>query len=145
MTPDVNVLISAFRQDHPYHVPARTWLEDALAASTAIQSLSILPMVASGFLRLATHPKVFIDPAPIQAAQAFLSAVLDSPHVVLLPLGSEWTLFEQICIQYKLRGNAIPDAWIAAAAQSHHLRLVTFDKGFKRLLKASCVTVLQPV
>ena len=40
-------------------------------------------------------------------------------------------------------GNAIPDAWIAAAAQSHRVHLVTFDKGFRRLMKASLVTVLR--
>ena len=40
-------------------------------------------------------------------------------------------------------GNAIPDAWIAAAAHHHHLHLVTFDKGFRKLLKPSMVTVLK--
>ena len=101
-------------------------------------------MVTSGFLRLATHPKVFADPTPIAAAQAFLRAVLDSTGVELLTLGGEWPLFEHLCAKHGLSGNAIPDAWIAAAAQFHHVHLVTFDKGFRRLMKASLVTVLQP-
>lgn len=144
MTPDVNVLVAASRRDHPHHAPALAWLETALDASAAGQPLAILPMVATGFLRLVTHPKVFVQPTPAEAAQAFLRAVLDAPGVVLPPLGEEWSLFEQLCARRGLSGNAIPDAWIAAAAQSHHLHLVTFDKGFRRLMKASMVTVLQP-
>lgn len=99
-------------------------------------------MVASGFLRLVTHPKVFVEPTPVIAALAFLRAVLDAKGVALLPLGNEWLAFERLCAQLNLRGNAIPDAWIAAAAQSHHVHLVTFDKGFRKLLKPSMVTVL---
>lgn len=144
MTPDVNVLVAASRQDHPHHVPALSWLEAALNSGATGLPLAILPMVASGFLRLVTHPKVFVEPTPIESAQAFLRAVLDSPGVVLLPLGEEWALFEHLCARHGLCGNAIPDAWIAAAAQSHHVHLVTFDKGFRRLMKASLVTILQP-
>lgn len=33
-------------------------------------------MVASGFLRLVTHPPVFIAPTPLPDAQSFLDAVL---------------------------------------------------------------------
>lgn len=143
MTPDVNVLVAASRQDHPHHEQARVWLEEALAKSTYGRTLVLLPMVASGFLRLVTHPKVFIEPTPIDAALAFLRAVLNSPGVSLLALGKEWAAFEQLCAQGKLTGNAIPDAWIAAATQSNHLHLVTFDKGFRKLLKPSNVTVLK--
>lgn len=143
MTPDVNVLVAASRLDHPHHARARVWLEEALANSAEGRSLAILPMVASGFLRLVTHPKVFVVPTPIDAALAFLRAVLDSPGVLLLSLGNEWPEVEHLCARYSLTGNAIPDAWIAAAAQNHHLHLATFDKGFRKLLKPSMVTVLK--
>jgi toxin-antitoxin system PIN domain toxin len=142
VTPDVNVLVAASRRDHVHHAPALAWLESALGASAGNQPLAILPMVASGFMRLATHPKVFIEPTPLKAAQAFLRAVLDTPGVTMPALGEEWPLFEKLCAQHKLTGNAIPDAWIAAAALSHHLHLVTFDRDFRRLMKPSMVTVL---
>lgn len=143
MTPDVNVLLAASRQDHPHHEPALAWLEGALANSAEGRSLAILPMVASGFLRLATHPKVFVEPTPLDAALTFLRAVLDSPGVTLPSLGNEWPKVEQLCTRHNLAGNAIPDAWIAAAVQSHHLHLVTFDKDFRKLLRAGMVTVLE--
>ena len=140
MTPDVNILVAASRQDHPHHERALVWLEEAINSGS---SLAILPMVASGFLRLVTHPKVFLAPTPIDEALKFLRAVLDSPGVVLLPLGNEWSEFERQCAFHSLTGNAIPDAWIAAAASSNRLHLVTFDKDFRKLLKPSSVTVLK--
>ena len=144
MTPDVNILVAASRQDHPHHAPALVWLQEALVNSAeGRRPLAILPMVASGFLRLVTHPKVFVEPTPIEAALLFLRTLLDSPGVSLLSLGTEWPEFERLCAQLSLTGNAIPDAWIAAAAQNHHLHLVTFDKGFRKLLKSSTVTVLK--
>ena len=143
MTPDVNILVAASRQDHPHHAPALKWLKDALVKSAQGHPLAILPMVASGYLRLVTHPKVFVNPTPISDAMAFLRAVLDSTGVTLPTLGNEWGGFERLCIELGLHGNAIADAWIAAAAQNQHLHLVTFDKGFRKLLKPSMVTVLK--
>lgn len=139
MTPDVNVLVAASRLDHPHHVVAYAWLKTALG----IQRLAILSMVAWGFLRLVTHPKVFLEPTPLAAAQAFLRAILDAPRVFVPAVGEEWPEVERLCTQHGLTGNAIPDAWIAAAARHHHLHLVTFDKGFRKLLKPSMVTVLK--
>lgn len=143
MTPDVNILVAASREDHPQHAPALKWLKEALTDSAQGRSLAILPMVASAYLRLVTHPKVFVNPTPIDDAMVFLRAVLDSTGVALTSLGNEWGELERLCIKLGLHGNAIPDAWIAAAAQNHHLHLVTFDKGFRKLLKPSMVTVLK--
>lgn len=43
-----------------------------------------------------------------------------------------------------LTGNAIPDAWIAVAAKSSGLHLVTLDRDFARLLDPSHYTLLRP-
>ncbi|WP_297480801.1 TA system VapC family ribonuclease toxin [Ferrovum sp.] len=142
MMPDVNILVAASRQDHPHHKQALDWLEEAIAHSSG-RSLAILPMVASGFLRLVTHPKVFVTPTPIHEALNFLRAVLNSPGVVMPSLGNEWAEFERLCTFHRLTGNSIPDAWIAAAASSNRLHLVTFDKDFRKLLKPGSVTVLK--
>jgi toxin-antitoxin system PIN domain toxin len=144
MTPDVNVLVAASRSDHPHHQPALVWLEEALDDSQRGRTLTLLPMVSAGFLRLVSHPKVFVQPTPIETALAFLRAVFDSPGVELAQLGTEWPLFDRLCEQYRLTGNDIPDAWIAAAVQINHFRLVSFDKGFRRFLKNSEFTLLRP-
>ena len=54
-------------------------------------------MVAAGFLRLATHPRVFVEPTPLEAAQAFLAAALCADGVEMLSLGGEGPLLEVMC------------------------------------------------
>src|SRR5450830_1326374 len=68
MVPDVNILVAASRSDHPHHQVARSWLEQALAACAAGASLKLPPMVVASFLRLVTHPRIFVTPTPVQEA-----------------------------------------------------------------------------
>ncbi len=145
MTPDVNVLVAASRSDHPQHRPALAWLSGALADCESGGTIEILPMVAAGFLRLVTHSKVFIEPTPVAEAVAFLRAVMKVPGVEWISLGPEWPALEQLCLGKKLQGNAIPDAWIAAAVKARHGHLVTFDRDFSRLLERSELTLLAPL
>ena len=143
MTPDVNVLVAASRSDHPHHPVALRWLEDALAASSLGQRLAVLPMVAAGFLRLVTHPRVFVEPTPLAAAQEFLGALLAVEGVQLLPLSGEWPLLEPLCREHQLVGNAISDGWIAAAVLTCRERLVTFDRDFVPLLPSRQLLLLE--
>jgi uncharacterized protein len=142
LTPDVNVLVAAAIEDHSLHTPARQWLLGAVRTRRAGQRLAILPMVASGYLRITTNPKVL--PRPVRASDAlgFLRQLLALPRVEMLPLGAEWSIFEDLCIQQDLSGNAIPDAWIAAAVLYHGEHLATFDRGFRRYLPRPHLTVL---
>lgn len=142
MTPDVNVLVAASRTDHPQHVQALAWLRGALAASSGGARLEILPMVASGYLRVVTHPKVFAQPTPIDAAVAFLDAIMDSPGVSMPPVGREWSALRRLCLDGGLRGNLVPDAWIAATVRTLDSHLVSFDRGFGKLLSTRELTLL---
>jgi uncharacterized protein len=134
MTPDINVLVAASRADHPHHAIAREWLEEAVAACESGSSIEVLPMVAAGFLRLVTNARVFPDPSPTKEALAFLDALLAVPGVDMPESAREWPTLRRLCLDGKLSGNAIPDAWIAAAVKVLNGRLVTFDRGFTRLL-----------
>ena len=96
MTPDVNVLVAASRSDHPHHAVARSWLEEAVGASSAGASLTLMPMVLASFLRLVTSPKIFQSVTPVEDAVSFIDALLDSPGVQLAPLGPEWTSFSRL-------------------------------------------------
>ena len=144
MTPDVNVLVAASRRDHPHHGPALEWLDGALADCAAGARFSVLPMVAAGVVRLVTHARVFEHPTPTNEAVAFVQSVLDRPGVECPDLGPEWPVFAALCRAHGLQGNAVPDAWIAAAVQDRHEHLVTFDRGFRRLLPSAALTVLDP-
>jgi toxin-antitoxin system PIN domain toxin len=142
MIPDLNVLIAASRSDHVHHKRALDWLTQALAACEKGGDLQILPMVAVGFLRLVTHPKVFVNPTPIEDAIAFMDKLVGAPGVEMSDLGREWPALCQLCRANKLRANDISDAWIAAAVRIRGSRLVTFDRGFTRLLSKGEVTIL---
>lgn len=142
MTPDLNVLIAASRIDHVHHKKAMGWLSEALADCARGGGLEILPMVAVGFLRLATHPKVFVNPTPIEEAISFLDKLLGAPGVEMPELCREWTALRQLCRDRKLSANDVSDAWIAAAVRIRGSHLVTFDRGFTRLLSKSEVTIL---
>lgn len=142
MTPDVNVLVAASRSDHPHHKIAFSSLSDAIAACAEGVSLQLMPMVVASFLRLVTHPKIFVQPTPIEDALSFLDALFVVPGIEMPPLNAEWPIFRQLCIEKQLAANAVPDAWLAAAVIQRGEHLVTFDAGFKRLLKRTQVTVL---
>jgi len=102
-------------------------------------------MVTAGFLRLSTNEKVFANPMPIAAAVAFVDSLLVVQGVEIPELGREWPSLRQLSCDLKLAANAITDAWIAAAVRTIGSHLVTFDRGFSRLMGRSELTVLKPL
>jgi toxin-antitoxin system PIN domain toxin len=142
MTPDVNVLVAASRADHPHHAVARAWLEEAVNASGAGAAFTLMPMVLTSFLRLVTSPRIFQMATPIEAAVAFVDALLASPGVRLAPLGPEWSKLRQLCLDKQLGGNDVPDAWLSAAVTHLGEHLVSFDRDFRKLLSRSQFTLL---
>ena len=92
---DVNVLVYAHREDVAEHQLHRTWLD---LARRGPEPLGIPTVVASGFLRIVTHPRVFELPTPLEEALTFLDVVLRSPAVVSLAPGpGHWTAFTDLC------------------------------------------------
>jgi toxin-antitoxin system PIN domain toxin len=142
MTPDVNVLVAAFRGDHPLHAAARSWLEGALDGAAGGAGFTVMPMVIASFLRLVSSPRIFVEPSPIADAVGFVDAMLMLPGVQLAPLGAEWPKLRQLCLDRRLAGNQLPDAWLAAAVEHLGEHLVSFDRDFRRLLPRSRFTLL---
>ena len=144
MTPDLNVLLAASRSDHPQHSRAFAWLRQAIAECESGGAIELLPMVATGFLRLATNRKVFTSPTPINAAVEFIDSLLAISGVEMPELGREWPTFREFALSHELAANDLTDAWIAAAVRTLGTHLVTFDRGFSRLLGKSELTILSP-
>lgn len=144
MTPDVNVLVAASRTDHPHYAVARAWLETAVDASEAGSVLTLMPMVLASFLRLVTSPKIFKRATPIEDALAFVDALLASPNVQLASLGPEWPRLRTLCLEKRLGGNDLPDAWLSASVVHLGEHLVSFDRGFRKMLARSQFTLLRP-
>jgi len=144
MTPDVNVLVAASRTDHPHYAVARAWLEAAVTGSEGSSAFTLMPMVLASFLRLVTSPKVFQQATPIEDAVEFVDVLLASPTVQLAALGPEWPELRQICLDNQLGGNDVPDAWLSAAVAHLGEHLVSFDRGFRKLLPRNQFTLLKP-
>lgn len=144
MTPDVNVLVAASRADHPHHEVARAWLEEAVAAAADGAVITLMPMVLASFVRLVTSPKIFVQPTPTADAVAFVDALLAAPGVERAGLGAEWPVLRRMCLDQQLGGNAVPDAWLAAAVVQQAEHLVSFDRDFRKLLPRSRLTLLEP-
>lgn len=143
MTPDVNVLIAAFRAGHSHHRPARAWLEQArLECARGSESLRLLPMVLAGFLRIVTNKRVYPFPDSVDDAVAFVDGLLASPGVEMAGVDGEWPLLRQKLLSQGLKGNLVTDAWIASSVEAMSEHLVTFDRDFERLLPARDLTVL---
>lgn len=145
MTPDLNVLLAASRTDHPHHKPALEWLNGAIAECESGGSIELLPMVIAEFLRLATNRKIFVVPMPIGAAIDFVDSLLTISGVEIAELGREWPTLRQLTRDHELTANHITDAWIAAAVRTLGSHLVTFDRGFTRLLGRRELTLLEPI
>ena len=142
MTPDVNVLVAASRSDHPHHAAARSWLEQAIVDAGQGTLLKLQPMVIASFLRLVTHPRIFVHPTPIPEALRFVDALLSAPGVEQATLGAEWPTLRKLCADKALAANDIPDAWLAAAAIHQGEHVTSFDADFRRLLPRAQFTLL---
>jgi uncharacterized protein len=142
MLPDINVLVAAHRADHPHHKAAADWLKRTLKEGKDGQVL-ILPMqVISGFLRLVTNAKIFLNPSAGHQAVDFVDWLLENEHVRLLGQTSEWTSFRSLVLDKQLSANQVPDAHLAALSLSLSEPFVTFDKGFRQLLPRSLLVLL---
>ena len=145
MTPDVNVLVAAARSDHSHHAVARGWLEGVLAhVRSGDAAFTLMPMVVASFLRLVTSPKIFCDATGIEEAIGFVDDLLLIPGVQLVELGPEWQRFGKLCMAKRLKGNDLPDAWLAAAVSQRGEHLASFDRGFGKLLRKNEWTLLEP-
>jgi toxin-antitoxin system PIN domain toxin len=80
-----------------------------------------------------THPRVFDPPDPVDAALAFAAAVRSQPASILVGPGERhWAIFDQLCRAASVRGNLVPDAYLAALAIETGAELVTADRDFSR-------------
>lgn len=83
-------------------------------------------------VRLATNPRIFVRPDPIDAVIEYLDTLLEPPAQLLRSGRTHWQRFTELCRHLRLRGNLVPDAYLAALALEQGAELVTFDRGFGR-------------
>ena len=80
-----------------------------------------------------TNPRVFREPTPLETAIRFANAIRRSPATITIaPQERHWSLFTDLCRLVEARGNAVPDAYLAALAIESGGTWVTADRGFAR-------------
>jgi toxin-antitoxin system PIN domain toxin len=127
---DVNVLVYAHREDAPHHAACRGWLEGLVNGREAF---GFSELVLSGFLRVVTHPKVFIRPSPLADALAFAEQLRSRPNAVPVAPGQRhWPIFQALCVDAGTKGNLVADAYLAAMAIEAGCEWVTTDRDFSR-------------
>lgn len=128
--PDVNVLVYAHREDSVHHSGCRDWVENIINGQ---ESYGISELVLSGFVRVATHPKVFTKPSPLADALAFTEQLRGRPNCVpVVPGRRHWEIFRALCVEAGVRGNLVPDAFLAAMAIEAGCEWISTDRDFSR-------------
>lgn len=127
---DVNVLVYAHREDSPHHSACRKWLEDLVNGDMAYGSSDL---VLSGFIRVVTHPKVFVKPSALADALTFAEQLRSNANCVAIAPGPRhWSIFRSLGMSARAKGNLVPDAYLAAMAIETGCEWVTTDRDFSR-------------
>ena len=87
-----------------------------------------------GYVRIATHPRVFARPLRPDEAIANVGALLGLPRVrVLTEEDGFLEVYLEVTGAFAVRGNLVPDAHLAALLRHHGVRtLYTVDGDFRR-------------
>ncbi|MCP9490689.1 MAG: type II toxin-antitoxin system VapC family toxin [Solirubrobacteraceae bacterium MAG38_C4-C5] len=127
---DVNVLVYASRPADERQERVRDWLQQTIDGPEAF---GVSELVLSGFLRVVTHPRTFKRPTTTKDALRFAMALRDRPNAVTIQAGPRhWEIFTALCEGGGVRGNLVPDAYLAALAIESGSEWITADRGFAR-------------
>ena len=138
----MNVLVYAHREDAHRHDEYRRWLEDELSAD---RLFGVSELVLSGVIRVVTHPRVFTHPTPTELAVTFCEEIRSRPNAVALSPGARhWSIFTGLCSKAGVRGNLVPDAYLAALAIESESEWITTDGDYRRFTDLRSRHPLEP-
>ena len=131
LLPDVNVLIYAHMEaSTSEHSDYAAWIA-RLATGPEPFALSVL--VLSGFVRIATNPRIVESPSSLDQSLEFVSSLMRRPTArVVGPGPDHMEIFERLCRESGATGNLVADAQHAAVAIEHGCTLVSTDSDFGR-------------
>jgi toxin-antitoxin system PIN domain toxin len=141
---DSNILVYAHREDSAWHAAAFECLR-GLAEGRAQWAIP-WPCLHE-FLAVATHPRIYSPPTPVELAVGQVDAWLESPSLVLLAEEEgHWELLRALALTGHIAGPKFHDARIAAICLQHGVReLWTIDRDFSRFPVLKVRNPLKPV
>ena len=138
---DTNILVYAHREDSPWHDAAYKLIEELSEG----RAPWVVPWPCiHEFLAIATHPKIFDPPTPLETALAQVEAWLQSPSLLLLSEAEGyWETLTSALHVGRVAGPQVHDARVAAICRIHGIEeLWSADRDFSRF---SGVAVRNPL
>jgi toxin-antitoxin system PIN domain toxin len=128
---DVNLLLYASDSNSEWHERAYAFLESC-ARGNELFCLGWPTLM--GFMRMATHPRIFTRPLSPDDALRCVDALLELSHVRVLSEGEGfWRHYRAVTSGVPTRGNLVPDAHLAALLRQHGVKvLYTHDRDFRK-------------
>lgn len=126
----MNVLVLAHRRDHEHHDLVRSWFEDEVNSA---RPFALADVAIAGFVRVVTHPRVYVEPTPLRTAIEFVDGLFERPNCLPASAGPHhWQILRELLEAADARANLVPDAHLAAIAIEHGATIATRDRGFAR-------------
>lgn len=131
---DTNILVYAHRQELSQHRAARE-VVTALAEGDAPWGIPVFCL--AGFVRVATHPRLFDPPYTADEACAAIERIVESPSLRIVNPGQRFMpLFLEAVREAHAVGNLVFDAQIVAVCREAGVsRFLTDDRDFARFRK----------
>lgn len=128
---DSNILVYAHREDSPWHTAARECVRGLAEGRTP---WAVPWPCIHEFLAIATHPRIYRPPTPLDLAIGQVEAWIESPSLVLLAEGaSYWPRLKALVSAGKIAGPKVHDARVAAICLQNGVdELWTIDRDFTR-------------
>ncbi|MBI1872802.1 MAG: type II toxin-antitoxin system VapC family toxin [Acidobacteria bacterium] len=128
--PDITLLVHAYNSDSPVHDSARVWWEGLLNGTRPV---GLTWVAILGFIRIATHRQILVNPLPVALACAHARAWLGQPYVSILEPGARHAeILFGLLEALGTAGNLTTDAHLAAVAIEHQAELQSTDADFAR-------------
>jgi toxin-antitoxin system PIN domain toxin len=127
---DTNLLLYAVNPDSPEHQQARDLVESWRRGD---RSWFVTWSIVYEFLRVSTHPRVFVSPIGLGQARAWIADLLAGrSDSILVATDRHAAVLEQVVATHpRLRGNPVHDLHIATLMMEHGVpEIRTADSDF---------------
>ncbi len=130
IVPDINLLLYATIDAFPEHAAARGWWEERLNGEAEI---GLAGPALFGYVRIATNPRVFDSPLPVEDCLAHVETWLACAHVnFLLPGPRHLEIAFRLLRELGVAANLTTDVQLAALAIEYQAELHSNDADFSR-------------
>lgn len=128
--PDINLLVYAYNDGAPDHAKARKWWEGLV---NGVERVGVPWIVAAGFVRLMTHPRILTNPLSPSVALDAVGEWFQYDHVMPINPGADHLKHFRTGLDAAGVGaNLVTDAHIAALALEYQGVVHSNDSDFNR-------------